>query len=134
MIATQSDMPGAPARIEHVNISVPDPDASAARLERIFGWAVRWSGKAMNGYAVHVGTQDDYVAFYAPAGAVPAAETAYSRYGMVNHIGIVTGDIEDAEARVRAEGLEPHSHADYEPGRRFYFTDQDGVEYEVVSY
>ena len=33
-----------------------------------------------------------------------------------------------------ADGLTPFSHGDYEPGRRFYFLDPDGVEYEVVSY
>ena len=35
---------------------------------------------------------------------------------------------------VVAAGLTPFSHADYEPGRRFYFLDPDGIEYEVVSY
>ena len=33
----------------------------------------------------------------------------------------------------RAAGFEPHSHADYEPGRRFYFRDHDSIEWEVVS-
>ncbi|HBR42432.1 MAG TPA: glyoxalase, partial [Sulfitobacter pontiacus] len=28
----------------------------------------------------------------------------------------------------------PVNHADYEPGRRFYFRDHDGVEYELVQY
>lgn len=123
-----------PARIEHVNISVADPDASAARLSRLFGWTVRWSGRALNGYAVHVGTEDDYVALYAPRGAVASDEKPYARFGTMNHIGVVTSDIDAAEALVRAEGLEPHSHADYEPGRRFYFSDPDGIEYEVVAY
>jgi glyoxylase I family protein len=31
-------------------------------------------------------------------------------------------------------GLTPFSHGDYDPGRRFYFLDPDGIEYEVVSY
>jgi glyoxylase I family protein len=35
---------------------------------------------------------------------------------------------------VKAEGLEPFGHADYQPGRRFYFLDADGIEFEVVSY
>jgi hypothetical protein len=30
--------------------------------------------------------------------------------------------------------LRPFAHADYAPGRRFYFLDPDGIEYEVVSY
>ena len=43
-------------------------------------------------------------------------------------------DLDAADERVRAAGFEPHSHADYEPGRRFYFHDADGIEWEVVSY
>ncbi len=39
-----------------------------------------------------------------------------------------------AEARVRDAGYEPFNHGAYEPGRRFYFLDPDGIEYEVVSY
>ena len=38
------------------------------------------------------------------------------------------------ETRVRAEGFETYSHDDYEPGRRFYFLDNTGFEFEVVSY
>ena len=43
-------------------------------------------------------------------------------------------DLDAVEKRVLAAGLVPKSHGDYEPGRRFYFSDEDGVEYEVVSY
>jgi len=35
---------------------------------------------------------------------------------------------------VRAYGLEPFSFGDYDPGRRFYFLDPDGVEFEIVTY
>ena len=38
------------------------------------------------------------------------------------------------EARVIAAGLRPYNHGDYAPGRRSYFNDPDGIEYEVVSY
>ena len=38
------------------------------------------------------------------------------------------------EARVKAAGFVPGNHADYEPGKRFYFTENNGVEIEVVSY
>ncbi len=127
-----------PAMLEHVNVTVPDPEATAAMLGRLFGWQVRWQGAAINGgHAVHVGTGDQYVALYTgPGGAgrqLPAQDT-YRQIGGLNHIAVVVGDLDAAEALVRAEGLEPHSHADYEPGRRFYFRDPDGVEYEVVSY
>jgi hypothetical protein len=38
------------------------------------------------------------------------------------------------EAAVRAEGYEPHSHQDYEPGERFYFSDENEIEYEIIAY
>jgi hypothetical protein len=34
----------------------------------------------------------------------------------------------------RAQGLKIGTHHDYEPGRRIYFHDADGIEYEVVQY
>ena len=39
-----------------------------------------------------------------------------------------------AERVVVEAGLVPFNHADYAPGRRFYFFDWDGIEFEVVSY
>ena len=39
-----------------------------------------------------------------------------------------------SEAAIKAHGFETGNHGDYEPGRRFYFHDADGIEYEVVSY
>ena len=124
-----------PARIEHVNITVSDPAATAAVLERLFGWAIRWQGSAMDqGYTIHVGTDDSYLALYRPGRSPEGDAVRYTRRGALNHIGLVVEDLDAAEAKVRAAGYTPHSHADYEPGRRFYFDGDDGVEYEVVSY
>ncbi|MEK7687259.1 MAG: VOC family protein, partial [Pseudomonadota bacterium] len=52
----------------------------------------------------------------------------------LNHIGVEVDDLAAVEARVLAAGLRPFAHDDYDPGRRFYFLDPDGIEYEVVSY
>ena len=52
----------------------------------------------------------------------------------MNHVGIVVQDLDATEEKVIAAGLKPFSHMDYDPGRRFYFLDEDQVEYEVVSY
>ena len=43
-------------------------------------------------------------------------------------------DLREAERMVIEAGLEPFNHMDYEPGRRFYFFDWDGIEFEIVSY
>mgnify|MGYP000932223655 CR=1 FL=1 len=40
----------------------------------------------------------------------------------------------EAERRVIAAGYRPFNHGDYAPGRRFYFLDEDEVEFEIVSY
>lgn len=125
------------AQIEHVNFTVPDPDATAAWLCELFGWKVRWSGSAINGgYTVHVGNDHQYLAIYTGPGGGPQlpAQDNYSQTGGLNHVGIVVDDLDATEARVKELGFQTHSHADYEPGRRFYFHDGQGVEYEMVSY
>ena len=50
------------------------------------------------------------------------------------HFGVVVDDLSAVEAKVKAAGFTPFNHGDYEPGKRFYFNDQDDVEWEVVSY
>ena len=115
--------------LEHVNITVSDPDKTAALLGSLFGWQVRWSGPSMtNGYTVHVGTKNSYVALYTPQSGTPVKITD------INHIAVVVDDLDNVEKNIRAAGLEPYNYGDYEPGRRFYFGDPDGIEYEVVSY
>lgn len=117
--------------LEHVNVTVSDPDRTADMLSRLFGWHRRWEGPAkLGGYTVHVGTDDAYVAVYRyPDGQAPALDS-----GRLNHIGVVVDDLDAAEARVREAGYQPFNHGAYEPGRRFYFLDTDQVEFEVISY
>jgi len=123
------------ARLEHVNVTVRDPAATAAWLGEVFGWQVRWSGDSIHGgKSWHVGDADDYVALYAPPTQTEPAAESYYLHGGLNHLGIVVDDLDAVEARVKAAGFRPFNHADYEPGRRFYFRDRDGVEWEVVSY
>lgn len=123
------------AVLEHANVTVTDPERTAQMLNRIFGWEVRWKGTAIfGGVSYHVGGKDSYLAIYSKGDTAKAADS-YSNVGGLNHLGIVvTEDLDEVEARVKAEGFEPHSHADYEPGRRFYFRDFDGIEIEVVRY
>ena len=124
-----------PARLEHVNIAVPDPKATAAVLADLFDWSIRWEGTTLGkGFSIHVGTDDDYVALYKPEHDLKPPAPRYCHWAGLNHIGVVVDDLAAAEARVRAAGFTPDNHADYEPGRRFYFDGPDGVEYEVVAY
>ena len=123
-------------RIEHVNITVADPARTSDLMRALFDWRVRWSGAAQTGgHTIHVGSNDHYVAL-AWRRAIPDRDEwgALTKGRPLNHIGVEVDDIDATEARVIAAGLGPFSHADYDPGRRFYFLDRDGVEYEVVSY
>ncbi len=122
-------------KLEHVNITVPDPDASAAILCDLFGWHIRWLGEAKdNGYTVHVGEKDSYLALYAPQKPLTPAGDTYSRVGGINHIGVEVRDIGAVEEKVKQAGYTSNNHGDYEPGVRFYFDGPDGIEFEVVSY
>ena len=121
--------------LEHVNVTVRDVDATASLYEKLFDWHIRWRGDAIHGGStIHVGNKHSYVALYQPVRQDKSADESYYTTGGLNHIGIVVEDLDAIEERVKAAGLVPHNHADYEPGRRFYFDDPDGVEIEVVSY
>lgn len=123
------------AKLEHTNLTVSDPDATAAWMGDVFGWKIRWSGPAIDeGYSVHVGGPGDYLALYRPRSAPHAGESSYGLIGGLNHLGVIVDDLDAAEARVKAAGFTPHNYADYEPGRRFYFRDADGIEFELVQY
>lgn len=121
--------------LEHVNITVPDPQASATVLCGLFGWHIRWEGEAKeNGYTVHVGDDESYLAFYKPNETLAPMGNTYAQTAGLNHVGVVVDDIKAVEAKVEAAGYTPHSHGDYEPGVRFYFDGPDGIEFEVVNY
>lgn len=123
-----------PARLEHVNITVGDVNRSAELIRRIFGWSIRWTGpSADGGRTVHIGTEQQYLALYSPAEA-DGRPFDWSKGKPLNHVAIEVDDLLEAERRVIQAGLEPFGHGDYEPGRRFYFFDRDGIEFEVVSY
>lgn len=123
------------ATLEHVNVTVSDPDRTARMLCDLFDWHIRWQGPALaGGRTVHVGTDDDYVAVYSRGEPGESEVSSYAARGGLNHIGVLVDDLDAVEERVRRAGFEPHSHADYEPGRRFYFNDHDDIEFEVVSY
>ncbi len=124
------------SRIEHINFTLKDPLATAGILGDLFGWRIRWQGDAIaGGFTVHVGTETDYFALYTgPGGKQTAAQNNYSQLGGLNHVGIVVDDLDAVEVKVLAAGFRTTNHGDYEPGRRFYFHDTDGIEFEIVSY
>lgn len=120
------------ARLEHVNIRVSDPDRTAAFLTRLCGWHERWRGpSALGGWTIHLGADIDYIALYQGDEPLPGP---FAKGQPLNHIGLLVDDLDAAERVVIEAGLEPFNHGDYDPGRRFYVFDWDGIEWEIVSY
>ena len=123
------------AKLEHVNVTVSNAHRTADMLSRLFGWQIRWQGQsALGGYTIHIGDAETYLAIYMVDGSSPGTHTDNMQRGGLNHVGVIVDDLDTVERRVEREGLRPTAHADYEPGRRFYFHDHDDIEYEVVSY
>ena len=124
--------PGPVGQIEHANLTVTDPQRSAALFEKLCGWHERWRGPAMNGgETIHVGSETSYLSLYTN----PQASGGYRKGAPLNHVGLVVDDLDAAEQVVIEAGLEPFSQGRYEPGpRTVYFFDWDGIEFEVVSY
>ena len=123
------------AQLEHVNVTVSDPKRTAQMLCDLFGWHIRWEGPSLNGgYTVHVGYDNGYLALYTYSESRRHDITSYAMHGGLNHIALVVDDLDDTEKRLLEAGYKTFNHADYEPGRRFYFCDRDDIEYEVVQY
>lgn len=131
-------------RIEHANITVTDPERSAALLKDLLGWEERWRGPSMlGGNTIHVGVPGDgadYVALYTDDEVKARASRGkegrlHAKGEPLNHVGFLVDDLDAAERCVVAAGLEPFSHSSY-GGRHgsFYFFDWDGIEFEIVSY
>jgi catechol 2,3-dioxygenase-like lactoylglutathione lyase family enzyme len=122
-------------RLEHVNVTVADPDRTAQSMCDLFGWKVRWAGPGMEtGRSVHVGDEASYLALFSYGKPEDGRQESYRTKGGLNHIAVVVDDFEDTRARVMAAGFVPGEVHDYEPGRRFYFREANGIEIEVVSY
>lgn len=122
-------------RLEHANLSVTDPERSAKLLAELCGWRERWrerwrGASQMGGRTIHVGGELDYLALYTSE----KVKGDYAKGQPLNHVGLLVDDLDAAEKVVVSHGLTPFNHDDYEPGRRFYFFDWDGIEFEVVSY
>ncbi|MDH3708115.1 MAG: VOC family protein [Acidimicrobiia bacterium] len=121
--------------LEHVNVTVSDPRATADLLEQLFDWHTRWHGPSlMGGHSIHVGDEHAYVALYAADQVGDDPRAGRDDLVGLNHIGVVVDDLDEVARRVAEVGIESYHHMDYEPGRRFYFRGPDDIEFEVVSY
>lgn len=120
--------------IEHVNITVSSLEKSIDFYCRLFGLKLRWRSPADDPEqpGAHVGDDHSYIAMF-EAPQAERVDADYDRVGL-NHFGLVVEDLARYRGRLRELGIEPHLERDYEPGRRLYFYDPDGIEVELVEY
>ena len=124
--------------LEHANLTVSRPERSAELLKDLLGWEERWRGPSLlGGETIHAGLPGngaDYIALYTNEDVQKRGDLKHSKGQPLNHVGLVVENLDEAEKVVLDAGLETFSHGDYYPGKRFYFFDWDGIEFEIVSY
>jgi hypothetical protein len=124
--------------LEHLNLTVSNPDHAAKLLCELFGWQIRWSGAAMdNGRTVHVGKPGNggsYLALYTHTDVVNSPARGANQVANLNHIGILSANLDDVEKRLKERGISSFNYGNYDPGKRFYFYMDDQIEVEVISY
>lgn len=112
------------SRLEHVNLTVPNNEKTAAWMKAVFGWHVRWQGDAVNGEGrtIHIGTEDDYIALYTPK--IGTEVTIDSQFGSdgLNHIGVVVEDLDAKNSASSMQGLHPSATEIMNPGGGFIST------------
>ncbi len=119
--------------LEHINLTVSDLDRSIAFYRDLLDLPTRWKGPIDDErLGAHVGDDRSYLALFQATADGPI-DHDYMRPG-VNHFGFVVDDLEDMRRRLERLGAIVHLEADYEPGRRIYFSDPDGYEVELVEY
>lgn len=119
--------------LEHVNLTVSNVERSASFYCDLLDLKVRWKGTISDGTpAAHVGDDRCYLALF-QAEQPGRAPSDYTVVGL-NHFGYVVESLDAAKRRLATLGVEPHSEQDYEPGKRLYFLDPDGIEVELVEY
>jgi len=125
-------------QLEHINLTVKNPDQIANYLKRIFGWEIRWVGPSKDvGSTIHVGNKQtgaSYLALYTHETLSEAPARNHLQAASLNHIGVTVDNLQETEQKVLAEGFKTHNHGDYQPGSRFYFDISPEIEVEVISY
>ena len=88
--------------IEHVNITVTDPERSKTLFEDLLGWKERWRGPSlMGGRTIHVGDAHNYVAIYTN----DAAKGGFAKGVPLNHVGLWVDDLPKAVEWMTAHGV-----------------------------
>ncbi|MBC7004392.1 VOC family protein [Photobacterium sp. BZF1] len=121
--------------VEHANITVGNIDHTIAFIQTALpAFAVRHCGES-NGYRwCHIGTEQSYLALQEVVERTSVDRTPYVDSG-INHIGLVSEDVEAIRARLLAAGYKENEMETSHPWRkRVYFWDPNGIEWEFIEY
>ena len=119
--------------LEHVNLTVSNLERSVDFYRQLLDFQVRWEGTIDSGQpAAHVGDDRCYLALFEATKPGHVGQD-YGAVGL-NHFGVVVDNLDECRQRLAELGVTPTAEADYEPGRRLYFLDPDGIEVELVEY
>ena len=87
----------------------------------------------MEGHSILIGTDNTYLALYMPDYELSETVPMYKHKAALNHIGIITDDLDKARDTVLENGFTIHTEVELAPTKRLYFFLQ-GVEIEVAEY
>ena len=119
------------ARLRHIALSVPDPEAAARFFEEAF--AMRRVGLSRIGIYLSDGTMN--VALLAYPGDIPGYPKGHRFFG-ITHFGMWVDDIAAAERQVETAGasyLMGRDHADTQAYYEIKYTDPNGVVFDLTD-
>ena len=128
-------------QLEHANITVTDPERSAALLKQLCGWRERWRGPSqLGGWTIHVGDETTYLAIYTNE----KAKGGFAKGVPLNHVGLLVDDLESVDVRAMGAALRYHeafapkgTNANFQqveqPGGIAIRTYERGVEDETLA-
>ncbi len=123
-------------RIEHINITVANIDKSCDYYYQLFGFEKSWEGTAFaekgNVRACHVKKGDIYLSFF-EAEEMGSYQSNYGING-INHFALEVESLLPYREKLKHLNIKIHIDENYEPGKRIYFFDLNGVEIELVEY
>ncbi|MGR5064123.1 VOC family protein [Photobacterium sp. DNB22_13_2] len=121
--------------VEHANITVCNIDLTVEFIQTALpSFAIRHCGQGDLYRWCHIGTELSYLALQEVVERESVDRTPYRDSG-INHIGLVTDDIESVKARLLAAGYKENEMEASHPWRkRIYFWDPNGIEWEFIEY
>jgi catechol 2,3-dioxygenase-like lactoylglutathione lyase family enzyme len=120
-------------RLEHVNLSCHDLEASQAFYQIVFPeWYVRAEDRHDQRPWVHLGDDQFYFCLnHTPD--LTRVHAIYENIG-VNHVGFTVNNGEEIKVRLEKNNIDYYTLAAPETKHRIYVTDPDGNEIELVEY